>query len=354
MMTFVHDSPIGRVVFGVGRRTSLGEEIERLGLARLLILCSPSQRARAEETAHALGSAAIGVFGEPVSHLSPALAARASAEAVHAEADGLVAIGGGSSVGLAKAVARERGLPIASLPTTYAGSEMTPVWGLTEAGVKRTGRDPRVLPKLVIYDPELSLDLPPGIAAASGMNALAHCVEALYAPGTSPIVCLMAEEGIGSLARSLPGLVAAPRDIDARSQALYGAWLSGAALGGVAMALHHKLCHVLGGRFGLPHAQTHAAVLPHVAAYNRSVAPDAMDRIARALGCKDAPGGLFELASAIGCQMALGEFGLRESDLDEAADLATRDPYPNPRPLERAGVRALLADALNGRRPQTA
>jgi maleylacetate reductase len=208
-------------------------------------------------------------------------------------ADCCVAVGGGSTVGLAKAIALTSGLPILAVPTTYAGSEMTPIWGLTAGGAKQTGRDARVLPRTVIYDPELTLGLPPRVAGPSGMNALAHCVEALYAPDTSPIVQLMAEEGIRALAAALPAIRVEPADLRARAGALYGAWLAGAALGTVSMGLHHKLCHTLGGSFGLPHAETHAVVLPYAAAYNRAAAPEAMSRAARALGATDAPGALF-------------------------------------------------------------
>jgi alcohol dehydrogenase class IV len=183
------------------------------------------------------------------------------------------------------------------------------------------------------------------------MNAIAHCVEALYARNANPITSLMAEEGIRALAASLPLVVKGPADLAARSQALYGAWLGGAALGAVGMALHHKLCHVLGGTFDLPHAEIHTLILPQAAAYNRDAAPEAMARIARALGAEDAPAGLFDLASSLGAQMRLAAFGLDAADLDRAAELAMQDAYANPRPVTRDGVRALLQDAYDGRRP---
>ena len=238
-----------------------------------------------------------------------------------------------------------------AVPTTYSGSEMTPIQGITADGVKRTRRDRRMLPKVVIYDPKLTLGLPARVAGPSGMNAIAHCVEALYAEGANPITSLMAEDGIRALAASLPVVVRTPADLDARALALYGAWLAGAALGAVGMALHHKLAHVLGGSFNLPHAETHTLILPQAAAYNRQAAPEAMARVARALGAEDAPGALFDLARALGAEMRLAAFGLSEADLDRAADLAAQDPYYNPRPVTREGVRALLQDAYDGRRP---
>jgi alcohol dehydrogenase class IV len=182
-------------------------------------------------------------------------------------------VGGGSTTGLGKAIALATGLDQIVVPTTYAGSEMTPILGQTERGVKTTQRSPAILPEVVIYDVDLTLTLPPALTATSGLNAIAHAVEALYAQDRNPIVSLMAEEGIAALARSLPVLVDAASDLAARSDALYGAWLCGACLGAVGMALHHKLCHTLGGSFDLPHAETHAVVLPHAVAYNSAAAP---------------------------------------------------------------------------------
>jgi alcohol dehydrogenase class IV len=244
------------------------------------------------------------------------------------------------------------GLPVIAVATTFAGSEMTPIWGLTEGNVKRTGRDLKVLPRLVIYDPVLTLTLPAKIAGPSGLNAIAHCVEALYAENANPIVSLMAEEGIRALAASLPIVVGRGDDLEARSEALYGAWLAGTSLGMVGMALHHKLCHTLGGGFNLPHAETHSIVLPYATAYNRDAAPEAMARIRRALGgVEDAARGLYDLGRKVGAPKSLAEIGLKASDLDRAVELATQNPYYNPRPVTREGVRALLDDALNGRRP---
>jgi maleylacetate reductase len=208
-----------------------------------------------------------------------------------------------------------------------------------------------MLPRTVIYDPELTVTLPPSIAGPSGMNAMAHCVEAFYAEGATPLLSLAAEEGIRALAESLPVLVDQPTSLEASTQALYGAWLAGMALGGAGVALHHKLCHTLGGSFDLPHATTHAVMLPYSAHYNRDAAPDAMARIARALAVSDAPAGLFDLARRIGAPASLKELGLRHADLDRAAELAAAAPYPNPRPVTREDIRALLEDALHGRRP---
>jgi maleylacetate reductase len=352
MLSFVYESLPGRVVFGAGSLDRLGEEIDRLGLQRVLVLATPPQHGQAEDVARRLGHRAVGVHARAVMHVPAETARLACAEATRLGADGTVAIGGGSTIGLAKAIARDLGLPIVAVPTTFAGSEMTPIWGLTEGGVKKTGRDPRVLPRLVVYDPVLTLTLPSSIAGPSGMNAIAHCVEALYAENANPVISLMAEEGIRALAASLPTVVAQGDDLAARATALYGAWLAGAALGAVGMALHHKLCHTLGGSFNLPHAETHTIILPHATAYNRAAAPEAMARIARALGdVGDPAAGLYDLARRIGAPVGLKEIGLGAEDLDRAANLATTNPYFNPRPVTRDGVRALLEDAYHGRRP---
>jgi alcohol dehydrogenase class IV len=283
--------------------------------------------------------------------LETAEAARETAKQLGA--DCCVAIGGGSTIGLGKAIALTSSLPIVAVPTTFAGSEMTPIYGITARGRKKTGRDPSVLPRVVIYDPTLTLTLPAKIAGPSGMNAIAHCVEALYAQDANPIASLMAEEGIRTLAASLPAVVRETRNLEARSDALYGAWLAGACLGQVGMALHHKLCHTLGGSFNLPHAETHTVILPHAAHHNRDAAPEAMKRIARALAVDDPAGALWELAKAIGAPLALRDIGMPRSGLDKAARLATESPYYNPRPIRYEDILMLLEDAFEGVKPGT-
>ena len=229
---------------------------------------------------------------------------------------------------------------------------MTPIYGITEDGLKKTGRDAKVLPRRVIYDPELTLTLPAALSITSGVNAIAHAAEGLYASDSNPIMDIMAEEGIRAMGRALPLVRANPQDIAARGDALYGAWLCGTVLGNVGMALHHKLCHTLGGSFNLPHAETHTVVLPHALAYNAAAAPVAMTRIARALGARSAAQAVFDLARTNGAPVSLRELGLQAGDLDRACEIAMRNQYPNPRPLERGAIRALLQDAFEGRRPE--
>jgi maleylacetate reductase len=228
---------------------------------------------------------------------------------------------------------------------------MTSIYGLTEDGLKRTGKDPRVLPRTVIYDPRLTLTLPVGLSITSGLNAVAHAAEGLYAKDGNPIMDLMAQEGIRALAAALPTIRRDPTDIWARTQALYGAWLCGTVLGNVGMALHHKLCHTLGGSFNLPHAEVHTVVLPHAIAYNAPVVPDAMRQLSQALGSERPAAALYDLARSNGAPYALRGLGMLEGDLDRVADLAVANPYWNPRPIERTGIRELLQRAWEGMRP---
>lgn len=348
---FAFEMRMPRVVFGAGALAHLPRELDSLGVKRALVLCTPGQRSLGERTAALLGAQAAGVFAEAAMHV-PADAARAAVdEARRSGADATVAIGGGSTTGLGKAVALETGLPLVAVPTTYAGSEMTRMYGLTEGGAKRTGIDARVLPRCVIYDAELSLGLPWATTVVSMLNAMAHSAEGLYAPDANPVIAAMAEEGIRQGASALARLQEAPRDADARGEALVAAWLCGTVMGAITVGIHHKLCHTLGGSFGLPHAETHAVVLPHALAYNEAAAPEAMARIARALGTERAPAGVFDLAARHGAPLSLAALGLGAADLDRAADIAVLKPYPNPRPLDRSAVRALLQDAFDGRRP---
>src|SRR5215471_1453172 len=351
MRAFTHNALPGRVVFGAGSLAKLSEEIERLGARRALVLCTPQQREQAQDVAARLETRCAGIFDQAVMHVPIETARAARAEARRLDADCAVAVGGGSTTGLGKAIALESSLPILAIPTTYAGSEMTPIYGITEAGLKKTGRDARVLPRTVIYDPTLTLGLPVGLSATSGMNAIAHAVEALYAEDANPITSMLAAEGIRALKEGLPRVVAEPLNLEGRSRCLYGAWLCGAVLGSVGMALHHKLCHTLGGSFNLPHAETHTVVLPHAVAYNRAAAPEAMKLAAAALDAEDAARGLYALARALGAPLALKNIGMRESDLDRAAEIATQSPYYNPRPVEYGAIRKLLDDAYHGREP---
>jgi maleylacetate reductase len=353
MQRFSFTAHPSRVVFGPGALSQVAAEVEHLGASRALVLCTPEQVASAQQVSGLLGERSAGVFAHAVMHVPIESAREARAEARRLGADCAVAIGGGSTTGLGKAIALESGLPIIAIPTTYAGSEMTPIWGITEAGVKKTGRDPRVLPRTVIYDPELTLTLPLAMTVTSALNAIAHAAEGLYAPDGNPVMSLLAEEGIRASAAALAPLRVDARDLAARSNALYGAWLCGSVLGAVTMGLHHKLCHTLGGSFNLPHAEVHTVILPHALAYNAAEAPEAMARIARALGASSvsAAQAVFDLAHRHGAPTSLRAIGMPQEGLDRAADLAVQNAYPNPRPLERDALRAMLQRAFEGAAP---
>ena len=351
MQDFTYQTAPMRVIFGAGTLTQLANELARLDISSALILSTPNQERQASDIAAMLGGRAAGTFTEAAMHTPMDVTDRAVAYAKALGADGVVAIGGGSTTGLGKAIALRTDLPQIVVPTSYAGSEMTAILGETRDGLKITQTSPKILPETVIYDVDLTMTMPPSLSATSGLNAIAHAVEALYARERNPIISLMAEEGIRNLARALPRIQHRPDDIEARTEALYGAWLCGCCLGAVGMALHHKLCHTLGGTFNLPHSETHAAILPHAVAYNASADPQAMSRIARALGAGDAAGGLFELAGKIGVRRSLKEIGMREDHIDLAADLAVTNPYWNPRRVERDAVRGLIARAWAGAAP---
>jgi maleylacetate reductase len=353
MTPFVFKGLPGRVIFGDGTLARTGEEVERLGRGRALVLTTAGHATAGRRLAAELGARAAGVFAGAVMH-TPVDVTEAALRAYGAAgADCVVALGGGSTIGLGKAIAVRTGADQVAVPTTYAGSEMTDILGETAEGRKLTRRDPAILPETVIYDVALTVGLPPALTASSGLNALAHAVEALYAPDRNPVLTLMAQEAVRALGAALPALADAPGDRAARTRALYGAWLCGAALGGTTMALHHKLCHVLGGSFGLPHSETHAVVLPHAAAYNAAAAGELLAPVAEVLG--GSPGSaLHRLARRIGAPLSLRELGLAEDDIDRAAALAVEAPYWNPRPVERDAVRALLSAAWEGAPPAVA
>ncbi|WP_329459042.1 maleylacetate reductase [Streptomyces sp. NBC_01497] len=351
MKAFVSQGQITKVVFGSGTRSRLADEVDALGCRRALVLCAPGQVAQAAEVFDLLGTRAVAVFAEAAPHTPVEVSEKAVEYARSLRADCLIAVGGGSTIGLGKAIAARTGLPQLGLPTTYAGSEMTPILGETEGRGKTTRRLPEVLLKTVVYDVELTLTYPPAASGVSGLNAMAHAVEALYAQHQDPVAFLMAGESLDALAASLPVIAERPDDLPARAGALYGAWLAGSCLGMVGMALHHKVCHVLGGTFGLPHAETHAVVLPHAVGHNAPAAPEAMARITRALPGPDAATSLFEFAGRLGAPTSLRELGMPESGIEEAAELVVRDGYWNPRPVEKSAVRALLTTAWAGDRP---
>lgn len=340
-----YEALAGRVVFGAGCLAEVPAEVERLGARRALVVDGLVDSDVAGRLADDLGERHAGTLAGIRQHVPAELATSARAASAEAGADCLVAVGGGSAIGLAKAVALESGLPIVAVPTTYAGSEMTPIWGITRDDRKLTGSDRTVQPRTVVYDPELTLSLPASASAASGMNAIAHCVEALWTERANPVTDAVATEGIRRLAAGLRGVIRDPADLDARAQALRGAWLGGTALAVAGTALHHKVCHVLGG-FGLPHAEVHAVILPWVVDFFGPAAPEALARVARALDAGDAVGGLQQLGRDLGLSAGLADLGLDAAGADLAAELAAAVAPAVPSPAGQADIRAILEHAM--------
>jgi maleylacetate reductase len=342
-MNFIYASLPTRVVFGRGKISEAANEAERLGMKRPLLITTAQQ---ADSVKALLAQTGAVAFACAAMHTPVAVTEQAMILMKTENCDGTISFGGGSSTGLGKAIALRTDLPQLVIPTSYAGSEMTNILGETSEGAKTTKRDAKIQPESVIYDPDLLDTLPAHFAATSGANAIAHAVEGLYAVDGNPIVSLMAEEGIRALATALP------RGKAGHDEALYGAWLCGMVLGSAAMALHHKLCHVLGGSFNLPHAETHTVILPHATSYNAPASPEAMSRIKRAMGTNTAAGALYDFAKGLNAPLTLKELGMQQSDLDKAADIAAANPYSNPTPIERSAIRKLLDDAYFGRRPE--
>lgn len=345
IVPFVHDAPAQRVVFGLGSITRVADEAARLGISRALVIATPGSGARlGARVAELLGPRSAGLHAEAVIHVPRAVAEAGLGAAKTGKADGLLAVGGGSAIGLAKIIARDLGLPIIALPTTYSGSEATSIWGISEGERKTTGRDPKVVPRVIIYDPELTLGLPPAVTAASAMNAIAHCVEGLWVPERTPVTTAYATEAMRRFGEYLPRAVADGSDREARSECLVAAWLAGTVL--VAGAgLHHKLAHVLGG-FGLPHAETHAIILPHVTRFNLAAAGEARSRLVAALGDDDPAGALERMLRGFPIPQRLRDIGFADAKIADAAAQIAAQHVTEPRPASGADVRAILTAAF--------
>lgn len=354
-LDYTHDERDLRLRAGDDVIDGLRDEVERLGASRVLVIASDSVADYADTVEDVLGELAVARFDDVVQHVPRQTIEQAQQVVADSGADCCMTIGGGSTVGLGKALALEAegDFPIIAIPTTYSGSEATAIWGISDDGRKTTGRDLKVAPKTILYVPSWTVGLPTDLSAASGVNAMAHCVEALYAVDRTPMTDLMSYEGIRALGAALQRIMEDPEDLEARAEALWGAYLAGRALDAASLGLHHKLAHVLGGSFGMPHAPTHAVILPYATAHNASAAPRAMAEIARALGRDDgdAPAAIYALNRRLGIPESLAELGFDEDGIEQAADEVLEKKYPNPRPVERAGVVQLLTDAVRGNPP---
>ncbi|WP_071000335.1 maleylacetate reductase [Methylobacterium sp. C1] len=352
MLPFDLDLLPSRVLFGPGTLARLPAEIERLGCKRALVLTTPQQVELGTEAADLIGDSQVGLLSTATMHTPVDVTEEALVVARDRGADCLVAIGGGSTIGLGKALALRTDLPQIAVPTTYAGSEATPILGETREGRKVTQRSSKVQPETIIYDPNLTFELPVGLSVTSGVNAIAHAAEALYARNRNPLIQAVAVLGIKALFTALPRIHRRPEDERARSDALLGAWCCGVCLGTSDMALHHKLAHTLGGHFDLPHAELHCVLLPYTLAYNAAAAPEAMRHLASALDTLDPIRSLRRLLQALDAPLSLAELGMPEEGIAVASRAALENRYPNPADLTEDGIRKLLTRAYHGADPQ--
>ena len=349
-LDFKYRGSNSQIIFGSGAIEQTSQWIEHLSCNQAVVLSTKGREKQAQDLSDTIGKLSAGILPMAVMHTPVEVTKQALEKVLEKKADCLVAIGGGSATGLSKALAYRTKLPQIVIPTTYAGSEVTPNLGQTENKLKIALRCEQIIPNVVIYDPKLTLKLPINTSITSGFNAMAHAIEGLYAKDANPISSMLANEGLRALISALPNLKQNPTDVNARSEALYGAWSCGTVLGTVGMALHHKLCHVLGGSFDTPHAETHTILLPYTISYNAKTASNSLEKLQDLLD--NSPGtGLYEFAKKLNAPLALKEIGLSEQDLDSAAEIATENPYWNPRPITRDAIRQLLQDAWEGKRP---
>jgi maleylacetate reductase len=341
-----------RVVFGAGAESAAPDLLIELGARRVLLIAQARHGEGAERVARALGARAAFVFTSDQPQVPGEVADAAVAQARASDVDWVLAHGGGTPIGIAKAIALALPISIAAVPTTYAGSERTNIWGITRGGKKATGRDDRVRPRLVVYDPLLTLDLDRAFSLDSLFNALAHSVEALYAADVTPDARSAAEESLPLLTLGITAVAADPRALEGRATALRGAALASRAFGAASMGLHHKLAHVLGGSLGTPHARTHATLLSYTLGFNAPAAPGAVRALSRAWNCDDPAAYLNDLQRSLGLQTSLRALGVTEDKLAAIADEALEARYENPRPVDRRSLLGLLDDALHDRRPR--
>jgi maleylacetate reductase len=344
-----HSDPV-RIVFGTGAIAALRAEADLHKISRLLVLCSPTRTDLARRLIEPVADRCLG-FCETAGQTMPRAAFdRIVADIKRHQANGFIVIGGGSPIGLAKAVAATTGIAYIAIVTTYSGSEMAARWYVGVADDRVNGESVAALPATAIYDPELTLDLPPVVSAASGMNAMAHAVESLYGIDTNPVVQTMAEEAVRLLGLSLPRIVRNPRDIAARTDALYAAWLAGNFRAKV--GLEHAIAQRVRQWFNLEHARTHAIATPYAVGFNAAAALDAMRRIERALGVDDAARGLYDLNVKLGLPPGFKDLGLKESDIGKAVDVVSAVKIIHPRPVSKADLLNVIGQAYAGAPPR--
>ena len=351
-MQFEYTPVPSRAVFAENAALKLKDEVEKLGASRIMIACSKGMVSRIAHVIDSLGTLCVSVYDGAKPHCPEQVAMEALDLYQKNKADCIVAVGGGSTIGIGKAIALRTDAKFIVIATTPCGSESTPIYGMLIGNQKKTGRDPRVIAKTTIYDPVLTTGINAHLTGTIGMNSLAHCVEALYAQVKSPVSDLFAIEGITVLTKGIKSSIVNPDDLNARSQVLYGGMLSGYCVNLAGIAIHHKICHVLGGHHGIPHGESNSVILPYAVAYNETAAPQAMEKIKTAMGTSSASGGIYDFAREINVPGSLKELGMREEHLDIAAmETFETTPY-NPKLVDFKSVRALLQQAYEGVRPE--
>ncbi|MDA0707917.1 MAG: maleylacetate reductase [Proteobacteria bacterium] len=350
-MNFEYTPIPNKAVFGKNSALTLNNEVSALVAERVMIACTKGMVSRIQKVIDCLGDKCVAVFDKAEPHCPEHIAMAALDLFTQVNADCVVAIGGGSTIGIGKAIKLRTDKPMIVVATTPCGSESTPIYGMLIGNHKKTGRDRKVIANTTIYDPILTTSMSAHHTGTIGMNSLAHCVEALYAQTASPISDLFAEQGIKALINGLKGSIKNPDDLMAREQVLYGGMLSGYCVTLAGIAIHHKLCHVLGGHHGIPHGESNSVILPYAVAYNETSAPKAMEQIKKAMGTISASGGIYDFATEINVPKSLKELGMKEEDLDRAAkETIETTPY-NPKPLDFKSVREMLQHAYEGIRP---
>lgn len=363
---WTHTGYAQQIVFGAGSVGRLGELLRGLGARRALLVTTAGRHDSADGATvrDALGRNLISTFAEVTSHVPAPLVQAAMLQARRDGVDAVVSFGGGSCADLAKAVCffteQEAGTPGASyadrpalphvaVPTTYSGAELTPFFGMTDPTTRQKsgGGGPTIAPMAAVYDPELTLSTPARVSAETGMNALAHCVEAAWSPSRTPEAEAIALAGARRIYAALPEVVDDPAAVDGRARMLQGAVLGGRCLQNGSMGVHHGLSQLVGGRTGISHGLANAMILPHAIRFNADAVPTAVGALAGAMGVDDLAGAVADLVVRVGLPVGLGQCGVTEDDLDAVARLSQSNPnvLANPAAVSEADARAILASA---------
>jgi len=355
MKSFIHNSLPARVIFGNGSIQLLGDEITKLGAKSPLFCCTPGRENESKFLIESLNLVNAKLCPIAEQYIPLPMVKEGRRLAKKHRADCAVSYGGGTAVGLAKAIALEQEIPVISVVTTFSGSETTDLQAILTDGLRVGYKSEWILPKIIIYDPEAAMGVPVEILIPSGVNAIAHGVESCYSQGATPVNNLIAGEGISAMASALKRISSGEDNSNARGDGLYGAWLCGTSLGSAGVALHHKFAHVLGSTFALEHSMVHTAALPYSVAYTAPGAPEAMKHISAALGSNGTPAAtaLYELNKEIGAPTSLKEIGMPLEGIEKAARMIAENPYPNPVPVKYDLIFSMIEDAWHGRPPRT-